>query len=197
MKLRKAILLLCSFVLAAGAVVCLSSCGPNNEQIIRQTLTQEFDAYKNVDDSVLTEISTKAANQGLDRMGIDTEEFASAVLDGFDYHIDDITVEGKTAQATITFAGKSSKAFTESINNLMAELTTDESFSGMTTDQRREYLIDRLMEAFKDVPVSDETVTINYELDGNVWRSTNSAEVFSSIDNLVLAQSPLQTATTE
>ena len=70
---------------------------------------------KNLDDAFLSEVTASAETGGLDQFGIDAKELMKAYFGGFDYRIDDVTVEGDTAKATITLTCKSYQDYVDAI----------------------------------------------------------------------------------
>lgn len=91
-----------AFVALALALVACSS-GPTDEEVIRQGIDEEFAAVKAGDDELLSAVE-QAAGEDFGTLGLDTREFMAAWLEGFDYKLGDIKVDGSdaTVHATIT-----------------------------------------------------------------------------------------------
>ena len=186
--MKKLVSALAAGALVLGALFMVTGCGPSSEEVIRNAITQEMDSYKNMDDSAMSEIATMAENEGISELGIDDQEFAAAVLDGFDYNIDDITVDGDTATATVTIVSKSYSDFEERITNIINELTDDPSMAELDSDQIVEVVGERVMQAFDEVSLNTETATIEYKLNGNVWEPVDGDSALADLDSVVFAQ---------
>ena len=104
-SLTKGALLALAVALAATMLTGLVACGGESaEDVIRKGVTEELESIKNLDQAALDEImaGAGAANAGLEEYGIDMEEFCRTWLDGFDYSVDNVTVDGENATATAT-----------------------------------------------------------------------------------------------
>ena len=120
-------------LVASLAVVVAVSCGvvlggcssANPEQAIRDDLTATLDEVKNVDDATIEELMGSVDTSQLEPYGIDGTEFARSLLDGFDYSIGDITVDGDTATAQVSITCKSAMDLYDELENMMTELSED------------------------------------------------------------------------
>lgn len=187
--MKKAVALLAAALLTVMCACALVGCGPNSEELIRNSISEEFDAYKNLDDAKLSEIADKAEEEGLDELGINGTEFATAILDGFDYNIDSVVVNDKTATAELTIVSKSYSGFESQLEAVVDELKDDPSFADMTTEEMQNALGERVMAAFDNVETVTENVTLNYQLnaDGNIWEPVNATEALSKLDSVIFA----------
>ena len=81
MKLKK---ILGVFALSAVLVCSLGGvvgCS-NTEQLIRDSLTEEINQYKNVDESAIEEIDQAIPATQMEMLGLNSEELAKAILSG-------------------------------------------------------------------------------------------------------------------
>lgn len=189
MKLKKALIAVLACAMAVFTLAAATACAPNPEEMIREAITKEFDTYKNMDDSVLQEIASSAESQGLGDLGIDNMEFANIVLDGFDYNIDDITVDGDHATVDMTIVSKSSSDFEQKLSAAMETLQTSPEIATLSDEEKMERIGQTVMESFQDIKIVDETVTIEYTYMNGTWTPTNSASALGSLDSVVFAQS--------
>lgn len=107
----------CSRQLPSG---CSSE--PSIEQLIREDVTNTFDSLKNMDEGAIAELAEGLGSTGLESYGIDASELIKQMVDGFDYSIDSVEVDGDTATASISVTSKS-----------MSELM-DLDYDAMTND---------------------------------------------------------------
>lgn len=124
--------------LAFGLACSLSACGggQSDEDVINASLTAELDSIKNLDDSFINDFSDSINMSQLSVYGIDGVEFMKSYLDGFDYSIDSITVDGDTAQAQITLTCKSYTGYTQALQQAVDEITANpESIADATASE--------------------------------------------------------------
>lgn len=186
--MKRALAALAACIVLVGAFAIIPGCGPSNEELIRQAVSEKYDAYKNADDAVLSRIVTSLENDGLEELGIDDAEFASAVVDGFDYSIDNIAVEGDSAVVTMTFAGKSYSDLLAEITATTETLTNDPSFTELSQEDRLAAAGKMVMDAFAGLDVKDETVDLDYELVDDKWQEADEQAGLDQIDNILFAK---------
>lgn len=99
-----------SVCMAALMSVTLCSCAPfsDSKAEVKQAISAEFDGLKNLDDTTITELDKTGELDELKNYGIDTSAFLKAALSGFDYKIDEdsIEVDGDSAKANISVTTK-------------------------------------------------------------------------------------------
>lgn len=192
MKLKKLGMVVTAMALAAFTLCSLAACGPSQEDTIHEAITKEFDGYKNADDEIIQQIARSAENQGISDYGIENEEFATMVLDGFDYNINSIEVDGNSAKANLTIVSKSSTAFKEKLTESINAISQNPELASMTDDQKMELISEAITNSFKDIQTVSEDVTIEYaytDSDGKkIWVPVNSGTALGSLDSVVFAQ---------
>lgn len=153
-----------------------TGCNANeaNEKVIRDSITEELDPYKTHDSSVINQIRTQNAVE-LATLGIDGDEYANALLEGFDYTIEDVTVDGKNASATIIMTQKDIDE--DEAEALMEGLVSDPAVAGMSQDEIKTLISDKLFEYINSVQAApQDPVTIDFVMNGNVWELTDESE---------------------
>ncbi|WP_080797366.1 hypothetical protein [Arabiibacter massiliensis] len=168
--------LLVAALLAFGAFA-LVSCGPSAEEVVREGVTKELDSLKNLDASLVDELAASAGVEQLADFGIDAKEFVSTYLGGFDYRIDDVTVNGDAATATVTLTCKSFAAYTDALEAASAELAGDESLADLSEEELNQKLGQTIMDAIAAVPATETApVALTFERKDNVWTPTADAQ---------------------
>lgn len=114
----------CMAVLLVCCLVALPGCGSSDDELITENLTTQLNALKNVDDNVVDEVAS-AAEDEFGSIGLDATDYVKSLLDGFDYTIGKITVDGETASVDLSVTAKSlsdiqSQFMTEYTNQLNA-----------------------------------------------------------------------------
>lgn len=183
MNAKKILASILSAVLVVFTLCAACGCQPSSEDVIRDTVTKNFDAYKNLEDSVLSEIASKAEEDGMNDLGITGEEYATAVLDGFDYHINDITVNEQAATVSMTIVSKSKTDFYNKLNDAVSGFVADPATEGLTSDEKDTQIGMIAMQAFQETNTVSEDVELLFQLQGNTWVSVNSTEVLGNLDS--------------
>lgn len=96
--------------LAIALVGCSS--GPSDEEVIRQGVSEELAAIKAGDDELISSVE-EGAGEDLKTLGIDARDFMSAYLDGFDYSVGDVKVDGDSATVHLSITCRSMGEATE------------------------------------------------------------------------------------
>ena len=155
----------------------LAGCGPSNEEVIRQAVTEELESVKALDPTLLDQMTSNAGLEQLEAYGIDSREFVSSYLAGFDYRVDDVTVDGETAQATIVLTCKSFSAFAAGFTEAVTALSTDESIPNMSEEEVNQLIGQAVMDTLASIqPTETAPLTLGYELKDSVWTPTAEAE---------------------
>ena len=92
---------------------------------MRQGVADELERLKTHDEALLDEL---AADSGVDQLatyGIDAKSFIAAYLDGFDYRIDEVKVDGDSATATVVLTCKKFDAFAQALTEATTALAED------------------------------------------------------------------------
>lgn len=103
-KLAPAAVAAVLLALVLGLMGC--SRGPTDEEVIRQGVTEELEAVKAGDDELIASVE-EGAGEDLKTLGLDAHEFMSAYLDGFDYSVGDVKVDGDSATVHLSITCRS------------------------------------------------------------------------------------------
>lgn len=162
------------FALAAACALLamgLSACGSQSaEDVIREGVTQELESIKNLDQAALDEMLAGAGDTAseLEQYGISLEEFCRAWLDGFDYSVDSVTVDGESAVATVTI---SCRSLIGAMDAWLTDIMSDETLlsSDMTEEELNELIGSTLIEAIGSAEIETNTADLPYVLNGDTW----------------------------
>lgn len=174
--MRKKIAALATAALMVVTLGALAGCGADDEQVIRDGLTKEFETIKSMDEATLNEYVQDMDAEDFAEFGIEPEEFVKAFFADFDYEIGDITIDGDTADATVTLTNKSISQFQSEIERIVAELM--ESPEATSLDQEAFYALygQKIMEALNNVaPATAEPIVIECTKDGSTWNVDDAA----------------------
>ena len=171
MKPIKTIVAAClaAVALSVGAL-SLGACGPSAEEVVRQGVADELERLKTHDEALL----------GVDQLatyGIDAKSFIAAYLDGFDYRIDEVKVDGDSATATVVLTCKKFDAFAQALTEATTELAEDEQTAELDADQINEKVGQLVLEALGSVePTESNPVELPFTRTDNAWGPASGAE---------------------
>lgn len=172
MKLKK---ILGVFALSAVLVCSLGGvvgCS-NTEQLIRDSLTEEIDQYKNVDESAIEEIDQAIPATQMEMLGLNSEELAKAILSGFDGTVDSVTVNGDKAEAIVTITSKSLSNMESELTDIISDAQDAPELKGKGLDDIYKWCGQKMMEYINNAPVeTHEPITVEYVKNGNTWAPT-------------------------
>lgn len=167
-------------VLAVACTVFLGGCGgPSVEELIREDLETAFSEVSPDNEELLTAM-TDSSDGGFETLGIDTQEFAKAYLDGFTHEIKKVAVdeEAGTADATVVLKMKSLTAIMSEFTGKFQEyLTTIDPQTVESEEALYEEAGAMLMEAVGNAEPEESECVFTYEKDDeSTWSATDSAE---------------------
>ncbi|MFQ7261941.1 MAG: hypothetical protein ACLROE_03910 [Collinsella intestinalis] len=167
-------------VLAVACTVFLGGCGgPSVEELIREDLETAFSEVSPDNEELLTAM-TDSSDGGFETLGIDTQEFAKAYLDGFTHEIKEVAVdeEAGTADATVVLKMKSLTAIMSEFTGKFQEyLTTIDPQTVESEEALYKEAGAMLMKAVKNAEPEESECVFTYEKDDeNTWSATDSAE---------------------
>lgn len=177
MKLAKSIAAAGVAAMMVFTLGTFTGCNVNeeNEEVIRNSITEEFEPYKNHDSSIINQIQSENA-VALATIGIDGKEYAEALLNGFDYSIEDVTVDGKNASVTMIITQKDIDE--DEAEAIMTGLAEDPEFVNMSMDERKALISEKIFEYINSVEAApQDPVTIDFVMNGNTWELTDDSEL--------------------
>jgi hypothetical protein len=165
----RAITTIVSCVLALGLVVGLNGCGKNDEELIRASVSEVMDLFKN---------PTKENLQGfinedeidlstLEEYDIDIYEFLGHSFKHFDYTINDVTVDGDTASANLTLTNTDLGAVVEETTTEITENIDDYADILNGENGRKEFMKLFFDKIYEKLDASEETVSTDATLQLN------------------------------
>lgn len=180
MKTKKYLMLIVAAITALS-LTALVGCGgsADPEQQVKDAIAAEFDPVKNMSDDFISSLEDEGAFEGLDEMGVDGKEFATALFGGFDYAIGAVEIadDGKSATAEVTLTCKDIAGI---VNNLEDKIFDGVDFNellSMSEDEITQWAADRVMEILNDVDVVEQDpITLTLVNDGGTWEMDDNAE---------------------
>lgn len=178
-----------AFALIACAICALfasTGCQKTSEDVIVESIINRFEPYRTMNGEVIERLSKTAEDEGLSEFGISDQDFAYAVLSGFDYKIDDIDVSENSATAKVTISSKSMSDFSQQLEQAETELGIL-GHQALTKEQKTEKIRERMMQAINDTAISSEPITLMFSLNGTEWTSGNATEELGKLDSVIFS----------
>lgn len=178
---------LLGFVLAFGLAVGLSGCGKNDEQLIRSSVTEVLDTFKNptpeglqkyIDDSNV-DLST------LEEYDVDFTEFMMHMFKHFDYTIDDVKVDGDAADVSVTLSNADLNAALEAT---LTDLDDLSEYADMLSadDGQKQFMKMFMQKLYEHIDSSEDIVSNSATLKLNKVDNEWSVDE-ASLDEVVSA----------
>ena len=170
---------LCASLALVSGLVLTGCSGTDPEEAIRQDITTNFDEIKNLDDAAMEEFAEELGDTGLESYGIETTELLTSMLDGFDYSIESVTVDGDTAVAEVSVTAKSMGELMNMDADAMTEALMEDLTSGALDanddDAVNAWAGAYVMNLVDAIEPSDKTVTLTYINGDDGWELDESS----------------------
>lgn len=169
---KKIVAVVVSCALCALSAVAFAGCGGmSDEDAIRQAISKEFDAVKNLDANFMEEFGSGIDAESLEVYGIDTAELVMGYLEGFDYEIQSVTVDGETADAVVVLTCKSYTGFETELMKAAFGLIDDPSILLKSEEELNAMMGPMIMEALANVELAQtDPITLTYKKSGKDWQ---------------------------
>ncbi|MGI6221553.1 MAG: hypothetical protein ACOYIP_06780 [Coriobacteriales bacterium] len=180
--------------LAAGCSQQSGGSEPTDDAaLINEQITESFDAVKtqlsSVDNATLNSMFSSDDLASFEAMGLDGAEFVKELMNGFDYEVGDITVNGDVAEAAVTMKMKDLKEWMSAIEDGAIQLAMDNP--GITQDEMMAQMGPLMMDALQNIEgMVDIPITINAEKKNGEWvidQDALSTEVSSGMMSTLTA----------
>lgn len=167
-----------------GALACalaLGGCGlfgPSPEQIVRDGLASDFDMLLDKESQARqTMVSNLESTGALSGLGVDTQGFLDALLEGMEYEIASVEVddEAKTATATVELTCKSLTDVATRAQELLNQRAADAGETAISPEETLAWMGECLMQAAQeDAPESVELELDCSSDDEGTWSADDS-----------------------
>ena len=171
--------MLCATLALVGGLVLTGCSGADPEEAVRADLTANFDQLKNLEGDALEEIADGMGNIGLEQYGLENIEVITAMLDGFDYTIDSVTVDGDTATAEVTVTSKSMSELmnldTDALTADLMEAVTSGELDPSDDDAINAWAGEYMMGLVEQIEPSEKTISLTYVNGDDGWTMDDSS----------------------
>jgi hypothetical protein len=147
-------LIVLTALLGFAALLAMTGCLGGDEAVIRDGLASEFDELKNPDSDTWADVAGEMPT-----------DIINAWLGGFNYEIGEITVDGDTATAAVTFTNKQLMPAITSASERMVP----EDFASLNEDEIAEKTNEMILEDLQKAQTKTTEVVIECERSGNFW----------------------------
>lgn len=163
---------ICALAVALGCMCTLIGCGPSDEEMCKEAVDSTLSQFKNVDDelldSVLDELPS-SLQSSYESVGLDFKAMFKSWLDGYDYKLDSLQIDGNKATANVTVTCKKlMPAMTQG-----ADKATSDFASGTvlpkTQDEATKYVAQKMMDALDAAQPEQIDTTLSLEKKDGKW----------------------------
>ena len=175
-----------SIMLAAMGLVFLGGCAASPAQEIRDDINYQLGGLKNHDQAAINDLLSNIMSGQIDTLrdlSVNLDEYVDSYLDGFDYTIGDINVQGNQATVQLTIRYKDpaqvSEAIQKSVTNYLGDGSVFNLFGGNADETQAESstLGNLVMEAVQSVQNTDvKNLTIQFENKDGRWVPTENLD---------------------
>jgi len=166
-KIVMAVVLALTSALSLAFFACSSN---SDEQVIRDGITSELESIKQLDDDAMDQILGSAASSAdFAQFGITDEEFVRSWLTGFDYSVDDVTVNGNNATVDVTITCKPMSGIMVTFQNDITDFASSDEAATMTQDELNNQTGTILLDSVDDTSTATTSVSLPYVKNGNTW----------------------------
>lgn len=171
MKKKTLTCLLCS-LLVVGVMV-LAGCGAGNSDAdaISKDLTSQLDSFKNASSQKLAEV-LKANDASLSTLGVDSDELAKSLMDGFTYSVGTVTVnsDSKSATAEVSITSKTATSVLTASVDSLTTVVGDMSLTDLSSEDAVNKAVGKLLtQAVQSAGTETVKVTLTYSKTSNGW----------------------------
>jgi len=159
-----------ALVFATVMTFALTSCGNSDDKAIRDEITKQLDGIKSLDDTAVNNLLGDSINSlGLSSLGIDNGDFTKAWLTGFDYSVDNITINGNSATVSLTLTCKSINDIVATYQSELTDFANSGGAANMTADEAAQKSGQMFMDAVNSTPAKTTSIDLPCTKTGNVW----------------------------
>lgn len=148
------------------------------EKYIRADITDNLDPFKKLDDETIAMLSESIGDvTSLEDYGIDSETLIRAILDGFDYSIESVTVEDDEATAKIVLTTKSFNEMELDEDEMTEALMNDPDLATLAADDDAllKWAGEYVLGVVDDIEPTEKSITLDYEKSGDEWTPTDES----------------------
>lgn len=176
MKCGKIVSMVVIVVLVVGPGL-LYGCGQDDEGLIRENIVGNLEKVKGHDADFVAQVADSVDFAELRSFGIDPGEFLNVYLEGFDYRIEDVSVEGDTATVSLVIICRSFTDYRNAFSNGMTALSEDESVTNMNSDELKARIGPLMTRALTEATVVETPpIAVDYRFIDGVWTVDDKAE---------------------
>lgn len=159
-----------ALALAAALPLALAACGASGEKAVHDAVTKELESLKQLDDKALDQIlGTAVASADYTQFGVKDREFFEAWMNGFEYSVGDVTVNGNTAAVEVTITYKPMSAIIARFQNEITRFGFDGTTATMTQEELSKETGRILLDSCRSTPTATTSISLSYVKNGNTW----------------------------
>jgi|GEM_PF-5412524 len=157
-------------VMTALFALTLSACGGAVENMLRDSATENLERFKQNDETFIVDfLGGSESNLSLSQLNIPENEFHKAWFTDFDYEIHDVTVDGDTANVSVTISAKRLSDVTPLFEDQLETLMIRSAEEGLSQEEAYGKAGELMLEVFASLQPTETKINIPYVKVGNTW----------------------------
>jgi hypothetical protein len=170
-SVKKVGVIILGALMACTLAFSLMGCA-NDEQVIRDGLTEDLNEFNDPNSLLWKELITSSGSD-LSDIGLGSQDLISAWTEGFSFEVGEITVDGDKADVAITITCKQlGTAVTTATEKIMSESA---SFENMTEEEITKKMGETILDELKQSSPVTTDITIHCTKTGNEWNIDEDA----------------------
>lgn len=163
--------------LAAALALPLAGCAyQTDEEAISHSIAERLDGYKDIDSTETANFAARMDIGSLSQYDVSTHDFMAAYFDGFDYTVQDVTVDGTSAKATVVLRCKSFSEYEQALQEATDAMKADPAIAKMPTDELDQAFGEAIIGSLDGVEMRQtQPIEITFEKIDNVWEPLSNA----------------------
>jgi len=170
--MKKFSLVAVSIVMAFALAFSLAGCGNADEKVIRDSLTKEFNQFKDPK-SKMWKVDMKDNLKELSDLGVNTDDLIAAWVKDFSFKVGTIKIEGNKATAEVSIT---CKQLFPAIEKATEKLSNDPNLSNMSEKQAMKKWGEQVIAELNSAKAVTTVISIPWTKTGNTWEEDAAAE---------------------
>lgn len=165
---RTAVLLVLLCALCLFVLPSCSAFSPKDK--VSEDMSSRLDAIKEGDTGSLSVLAEDLDAEEVEGYGLSQDDLLAAYLDGFDYQIEDVSVDGKTASVSVVFTVKSYSEFISAFSETAFDIPLQDGAEDLSDEELYALFGDAILETLSSTSTGQtESVSFSYTKSDGEW----------------------------
>ena len=182
MNLKKRTLVLVLVALAAACLLVLPSCSAfSPKDKVNDQMTELLDAVKDGSSSQLGALAECLDSEEVEGYGVSEKDLLNAYLEGFDYSIQDVTVNNGEAEVDVVFTVKKYSEFIDAFSETAYEIPLQDGSEDLSDEELYAQFGEAILETLSSTSTGQtEAITFNFSKSDGEWQPVDFENTLAS-----------------